>query len=83
MMKHNMFIVSIWEELPLLTAPTSDRNQQEITGTWVMGICLASVHTVLFMGPVLALLRLSLEIQSNSHAFDGKSLGSHAGETPR
>lgn len=53
MMKHNMFIVSIWEELPLLMAPTSDRNQQEITGTWVMGICLASVHTVLFTAPSL------------------------------
>lgn len=56
MMKHNMLITSIWEELPMLPSPTSDRNQQEITGTWVMGICLASLHTVLFVGscPCLA-----------------------------
>lgn len=51
MMKHNMPIIFIWEELPILSAPTSDRNQQEITGTWVMGLCLASLPTVLFVGP--------------------------------
>lgn len=82
MMKHNVLIVSIWEELPILPAPTSDRNQQEITGTWVMGICLASLHRVLFAGPCPCLAE-AVPGKSNAHDFDGKSLGSHAGETPQ